>query len=109
VSDSGIQVSCLRASEFGDTLPIAMTPAGRLDCPMARSRALRGTVDSARARRLEHEDMEDATRASLRLPVTGMSVRETAEEIGIAKSVVRRMKQKIEREAKEVAGSGEGG
>ena len=31
-----------------------------------------------------------------------MSVREIAEEIGIAKSVVHRMKQKMEREAKEV-------
>jgi hypothetical protein len=39
-----------------------------------------------------------------------MSVRETAEEIGIAKSVVRRMKQKIERGAKEAAeGRTEGG
>jgi hypothetical protein len=37
-----------------------------------------------------------------------MSVREIAEEIGIAKSVVQRMKQKVERGAKE-AGEGEGG
>jgi transposase len=34
-------------------------------------------------------------------PAPGMSVRETAEEIGIAKSVVHRMKQRIERPATE--------
>jgi transposase len=38
-----------------------------------------------------------------------MSVREVAEEIGIAKSVVRRMKQKIEREAKDEEGQPGGG
>jgi transposase len=39
---------------------------------------------------------------------TGMSVREIAEAIGIAKSVVHRMKQKIERAAKEGAAGEDG-
>jgi hypothetical protein len=43
------------------------------------------------------------------LLAAGMSVREVAEEIGIAKSVVRRMKQKIEREAKDEEGQPGGG
>ena len=37
------------------------------------------------------------------LLAAGMTVREIAEEIGIGKSVVHRMKQRIEREAKEDA------
>jgi transposase len=49
-----------------------------------------------------------STKPFAALLAAGMSVREIAEEIGIAKSVVHRMKQKIEREAKE-AETGEGG
>jgi transposase len=45
-----------------------------------------------------------STKPFAALLAAGMSVREAAEEIGIAKSVVHRMKQKIEREAKEAAG-----
>ena len=37
------------------------------------------------------------------LLATGMTVREIAEEIGIGKSVLHRMKQRIDREAKEAA------
>jgi transposase len=48
------------------------------------------------------KDLEDATRLRVAaLLAARMSVRDTAEEIGIAKSVVHRMKQRIEREAKE--------
>jgi putative DNA primase/helicase len=57
------------------------------------------------------KDVEDATRLRVAaLLAAGMSVREIAEEIGIAKSVVHRMKQKIEREAKNAeAGTGRDG
>jgi putative DNA primase/helicase len=57
------------------------------------------------------KDVEDSARLRVAaLRATGMSVREIAEEIGIAKSVVHRMKQKIERAAKEAeAGQGGGG
>jgi putative DNA primase/helicase len=57
------------------------------------------------------KDVEDSARQRVSgLLAAGMSVREIAEEIGIAKSVVHRMKQKIEREAKEAeAGQGGGG
>ena len=57
------------------------------------------------------KDVEDATRLRVAaLLAAGMSVREIAEEIGIAKSVVHRMKQRIEREAKGAeAGEDEGG
>jgi putative DNA primase/helicase len=55
------------------------------------------------------KDVEDSVRLRVAgLLAAGMSVREIAEEIGIAKSVVHRMKQKMEREVKE-AGAGEGG
>jgi transposase len=48
------------------------------------------------------KDVEDADRLRVAaLLATGMTVREMAEEIGIGKSVVHRMKQRIEREAKE--------
>jgi putative DNA primase/helicase len=51
------------------------------------------------------KDVEDSARLRVvALLAAGMSVREIAEEIGIAKSVVHRMKQKIERAAKEEAG-----
>ena len=40
------------------------------------------------------------------LLAAGMSVREIAEEIGATKSAVHRMKQRIEREAKDGAGEG---
>jgi putative DNA primase/helicase len=51
------------------------------------------------------KDVEDTVRLRVvALLAAGMSVREIAEEIGIAKSVVHRMKQKIEREAKEAKG-----
>jgi transposase len=48
-----------------------------------------------------------STKPFAALLAAGMSVREIAEEIGIAKSVVHRMKQKIEREAKEAEGAGQ--
>jgi putative DNA primase/helicase len=48
------------------------------------------------------KDVEDAERQRVTaLLETGMTVREIAEEIGIGKSVVHRMKQRIDREAKE--------
>ena len=48
------------------------------------------------------KDVEDADRLRVAaLLETGMTVREIAEEIGIGKSVVHRMKQRIDREAKE--------
>jgi hypothetical protein len=48
------------------------------------------------------KDVEDATRPRVSgLPAAGISVRETAEETGIAKSVEHRLKQQIERAAKE--------
>jgi len=51
------------------------------------------------------KDVKDATRLRVAaLLAAGMSVRETAEEIGVAKSVVHHMKQTIEREAKEAEG-----
>ena len=50
------------------------------------------------------KDVEDADRLRVvALLATGMTVREIAEEIGIGKSVVHRMKQRIDREAKEAA------
>ena len=50
------------------------------------------------------KDVEDADRLPVvALLATGMTVREIAEEIGIGKSVVHRMKQRIDREAKEDA------
>ena len=50
------------------------------------------------------KDVEDADRLRVApLLATGMMVREIAEEIGIGKSVVHRMKQRIDREAKEEA------
>jgi putative DNA primase/helicase len=50
------------------------------------------------------KDVEDADRLRVAaLPATGMTVREIAEEIGIGKSVVHRMEQRIEREEKEEA------
>ena len=59
------------------------------------------------------KDVEDSARLRVvALLAAGMPVREIAEEIGIAKSVVHRMKQKIEREAKEgeaAEGKDEGG
>ena len=60
------------------------------------------------------KDVEDAVRLRVAgLLAAGMSVREIAEEIGTTKSAVHRMKQRIEREAKEGEGeengSGEGG
>src|SRR5882672_9096769 len=60
------------------------------------------------------KDVEDAVRIRVAaLLAAGMSVREIAEEIGTTKSAVHRMKQRIEREAKEGEGeengSGEGG
>jgi transposase len=48
-----------------------------------------------------------STKPFAALLAAGMSVREIAEEIGIAKSVVHRLKQKIEREAKEAEGQGQ--
>jgi putative DNA primase/helicase len=56
------------------------------------------------------KDVEDADRLRVTaLLATGMTVREIAEEIGIGKSVVHRMKQRIDREAKEeVVGQDEG-
>ena len=53
------------------------------------------------------KDVEDRLRVTALL-ATGMTVREIAEEIGIGKSVVHRMKQRIDREAKEEAGQDEG-
>ena len=48
------------------------------------------------------KDVEDADRLRVTaLLETGMTVREIAEEIGIGKSVVHRMKQRIDREARE--------
>jgi putative DNA primase/helicase len=56
------------------------------------------------------KDVEDATRLRVAaLLAAGMSVREIAEEIGIAKSVAHRMKQRIEREAEEAEASEDGG
>ena len=50
------------------------------------------------------KDVEDADRLRVAaLLGSGMTVREIAEEIGIGKSVVHRMKQRIDREAKEAA------
>ena len=50
------------------------------------------------------KDVEDADRLRVAaLLETGMTVREIAEEIGIGKSVVHRMKQRIDRDAKEAA------
>jgi putative DNA primase/helicase len=50
------------------------------------------------------KDVEDADRLRVAaLLATGMTVREIAEEIGIGKSVVHRMKQRIDREAKKAA------
>ena len=56
------------------------------------------------------KDVEDADRLRVTaLLATGMTVREIAEDIGIGKSVVHRMKQRIDREAKEeAAGQDEG-
>jgi len=45
------------------------------------------------------KDVEDRLRVAALL-ATGMTVREIAEEIGIGKSVVHRMKQRIDREAR---------
>ena len=53
------------------------------------------------------KDVEDRLRVAALL-ATGMTVREIAEEIGIGKSVVHRMKQRIDREAKEEEGQDEG-
>src|SRR5882724_2127206 len=54
------------------------------------------------------KDVEDRLRVAALL-AAGMTVREIAEEIGIGKSVVHRMKQRIDREAKEeAAGQNEG-
>ena len=51
------------------------------------------------------KDVEDADRLRVAaLLATGMTVREIAEEIGIGKSVVHRMKQRIEREAQKAEG-----
>jgi DNA-binding NarL/FixJ family response regulator len=50
------------------------------------------------------KDVEDADRLRVAaLLAAGMTVREIAEEIGIGKSVVHRMKQRIDREAEEAA------
>jgi DNA-binding NarL/FixJ family response regulator len=50
------------------------------------------------------KDVEDADRLRVAaLLAAGMTVREIAEEIGIGKSVVHRMKQRIDREAKQAA------
>ena len=50
------------------------------------------------------KDVEDADRLRvMALLATGMTVREIAEEIGIGKSVVHRMKQRIDRETTEAA------
>jgi transposase len=51
---------------------------------------------------------QPAAAERLALLAAGMSVREIAEEIGIAKSVVHRLKQKIERAAKEADAGGGG-
>ena len=55
------------------------------------------------------KDVEDAVRMRVAaLLAAGMSVREIAEEIGATKSAVHRMKQRIEREAREGEGGEEG-
>jgi transposase len=64
--------------------------------------------DSMRLARFNTRVETVSTKPFAALLAAGMAVREIAEEIGIAKSVVHRMKQKIEREAKE-AETGEGG
>ena len=61
------------------------------------------------------KDVEDAARMRVAaLLAAGLSVREIAEEVGIGKSVVHRMRQRIEQEAREAEGDqgespGEGG
>jgi transposase len=61
------------------------------------------------------KDAEEAVRVRVAaLLAAGMSVREIAEETGATKSAVHRMKQRLEREAREAeageaAGQGEGG
>ena len=56
------------------------------------------------------KDAEEAVRMRVAaLLATGMSVREIAEETGATKSAVHRMKQRIERETREVDGGEEGG
>jgi putative DNA primase/helicase len=50
------------------------------------------------------KDVEEMDRGRIAaLLATGMTVRDVAEEIGISKSVVHRLKQKIEQEAAEAA------
>jgi putative DNA primase/helicase len=56
------------------------------------------------------KDVEDAVRIRVAaLLAAGMSVRDIAEEIGATKSAVHRMKQRIEREAREAEGGEERG
>jgi hypothetical protein len=56
------------------------------------------------------KDAEEAVRMRVAaLLAAGMSVREIAEETGATKSAVHRMKQRIERETREVDGGEEGG
>jgi putative DNA primase/helicase len=61
------------------------------------------------------KDAEDVVRTRVAaLLAAGMTVREIAEEVGSTKSAVHRLKQRIEREAREgegdeEAGQGEGG
>jgi transposase len=45
------------------------------------------------------KDVEEMDRGRIAAPAAGMTVRDVAEEIGISKSVVHRLKQRIEQEA----------
>jgi len=96
-----------------------MAQSARFDVHIEKARGIHGehvkpfearldTRDGKAAWRMK--DVEDADRLRVvALLETGMTVREIAEEIGIGKSVVHRMKQRIDREAKEEeAGQDEG-
>jgi putative DNA primase/helicase len=88
-----------------------MTQGARFEVHIEKARGIHGEHVKPFEARLEtgdgkaawSMDVEDAERLRVAaLLATGRTVREIAEEIGIGKSVVHRMKQRIEREAKEV-------
>jgi len=89
------------------------TEGARFEVHIEKARGIHGELVLPFEARLETgdgkaawsmKDVEDADRLRVvALLATGMTVREIAEEIGIGKSVVHRLKQRIEREAKQAA------
>src|SRR5882672_12395128 len=87
------------------------TEGARFEVHIEKARGIHGELVLPFEARLETrdgkaawsmKDVEDRLRVAALL-ATGMTVREIAEEIGIGKSVVHQMKQRIGREAKEAA------